>query len=167
MQGLMNNYLLELSVIHIALIAGYWLFLRKERQYAKMRIYLIGSTLLALIIPLLKLPKLWFNGNETIDAIPMGTISMDTMTITPTADTSIWNDDLLFWIYIPISAFFLFKFLSGVLYLIYLERKSSREIFNNLHIRKVGHIKGSFTFFKWIFVSDEIDKSQQDYDPEA
>ena len=26
----MSNYLLELSVIHIALILGYWFFLRKD-----------------------------------------------------------------------------------------------------------------------------------------
>ena len=36
----MSNYLIELSIIHIALILGYWLFLREERQYAKMRFYL-------------------------------------------------------------------------------------------------------------------------------
>ena len=29
----MSNYLVELSVVHIALILGYWFFLRKERQY--------------------------------------------------------------------------------------------------------------------------------------
>ena len=56
----MSNYLLELSVIHVALILGYWIFLRKERQYSKMRFYLITSTLLALTIPLLKLPR-FFN----------------------------------------------------------------------------------------------------------
>jgi len=160
----MNNYLLELSVIHIALIMGYWFFLRKERQYAKMRSYLIGSTLLALIIPLLKLPKLLFSSNEPIDAVPIVVIPLDAMTITPTADMSIWNYDLLIWMYIAISAFFLFKLLSGVLYLIYLESKSSDEKFNDVNIRKVRNIKGSFTFFNWIFVSNEIDKSQQDYD---
>ena len=160
----MNNYLIELSVIHIALILGYWFFLRKERQYAKMRFYLIGATLLALAIPLLKLPKLLFNSKEPVDAVPMEVIALDAMTITPAADISTWSSDLLIWIYIAISAFFLFKFLSGVFYLIYLERKSSHEKINELYIRKVGNIKGSFTFFNWIFLSDEIDPDQQDYE---
>lgn len=159
----MSNYLIELSVVHVALILGYWLFLRKERQYAKMRLYLIGSTLLALIIPALKLPQLLFKSNESIDAVPMGTISMDEMTITPVADMSIWNYDILIWIYVAISVCFLFKFLSGVFYLIYLERESSREKFNDISIRKVRNIEGSFTFFNWIFLSDEIDESQEDY----
>ena len=158
----MSNYLIELSVIHFALILGYWFFLRKERQYGKMRLYLLSSTFLALTIPLLKLPKLF---REPIDAVPIGAIQLDAMTITYTADTSVWSyDDLLILIYLAISVFFLFKFLSGVLYLIFLARKSSREKFNDLYIRKVRNIKGSFTFFNWIFLSDEIDKNQQDYD---
>ncbi|MFT7197646.1 MAG: hypothetical protein ACI83W_002017, partial [Marinoscillum sp.] len=44
----MSNYILELSIIHLVLILGYWVFLRQERQYAKMRFYLIGATLLSL-----------------------------------------------------------------------------------------------------------------------
>jgi TonB family protein len=159
----MSNYIIELSVIHMALIVGYWLFLREERQYAKMRFYLLGSTLLASTIPLLKLPKLFFNGEEPIDAVPMEGITLDAMAITPAADMSAWNYDFLIWLYIAISVFFLFKFLSGVFYLIHLERRSSYEKFNDLYIRKAGNIEGSFTFFNWIFLSDEIDKGRQDY----
>jgi TonB family protein len=160
----MSNYLIELSVIHIALILGYWCFLRKERQYAKMRFYLIGSTLLALAVPLLKLPKLLFNSQEPVDALPMEAIPIDATAITPAAEMSTWSYDLLIWIYVAISSFFLFKLLSGVLYLIWLERKSSHEKLNDLCIRKVGNIKGSFTFFNWIFLNKEIDPNQQDYE---
>ena len=160
----MSNYLLELSVIHVALILGYWCFLRKERQYAKMRFYLIGSTLLALTIPLLKLPKLSFNSKEPIVAEPVEAIPPDAMTITPTADMPTWNYDFLIWIYIAISVFFLFKFINSVLHLIYLERRSSYEKFNDLYVRKVDDIRGSFTFFNWIFLSEEINKNQRDYD---
>lgn len=160
----MNNYLLELSVIHVALILGYWFFLRKERQYAKMRFYLIASTLLALTIPLLKLPRLLFNSNEPIDAVPMEAMSLDAMSITSAADMSGWNYDFLIWIYVAISACLLFKFLSGVFYLIRLERKSSCEKFNGLYIRKARDIKGSFTFFNWIFLSDEVDTDQHAYE---
>ncbi len=159
----MSNYLLELSLIHIAMVAGYWLLLRKERHYGKLRFYLLGSALLALVIPLLKLPKLFFGSSELVDVIPMEAIELDAMTVVSTADRSFWTNDLLTWIYIGISAFFLLKFFGSVLYLVYLERKSSYEKFNNLYIRKIRNIKGSFTFFNWIFLSDEIDIHQQDY----
>jgi TonB family C-terminal domain len=161
----MSNYLIELSVTHVAMILAYWFFLRKERQYAKMRFYLIASTLLALTIPLLKLPKLLFNSKEPIDAVPMEAIALDAMSIAPAADRSTWSYDLLIWVYIAISVFFLLKFLSGVFYLIWLERKSSYEKFNDLYIRKVRNIRGSFTFFNWIFLSEAIvDKDRQDYE---
>ena len=160
----MSNFLIELSVIHVALIIGYWLILRKERQYTKMRFYLIASTLLALLIPLLKLPKLLFNAEDAMGTITMEAIPLDAMTITPAADRSAWSDDIFIWIYLAISIFFLFKFLSGVVYLIWLERKSRREEFKDLPIRRVGNINGSFTFFNWIFLSDEIDPNQHDYE---
>ena len=159
----MSNYLIELSVIHIALILGYGFFLRKERQYAKIRFYLIASTLLALTVPLLKLPKLFFNRQEPVDAVPIEAITMDAITIASAAEMSSWTYYLLLYIYVAVTAFFLLKFLSGVIYLIWLEHKSSHEKVNGLCIRKVGDIKGSFTFFNWIFLSTEIDPNQQDY----
>ena len=160
----MSNYLIELSVVHVTVILGYWFFLRKEHQYARMRAYLIGSTLLALFIPLLKLPNLLFSSQETIDTAAIGAIPLDAMAIAPAVDTSGWNYGLLVWIYVAITAFFLFKFLAGLFYLIWLERKSSVENFGDLHIRKVGGIKGSFTFFTWIFLSDEIQAHQREYE---
>jgi len=158
----MSNYLVELSVIHVALILGYWLFLRKERQYNKMRFYVMGSTLLALAIPLLKLPKL-FNSSEPVNVVSMEATTMEGVTIAPATEMSTWPYDLLVYIYVAVSAILLFKFLSGVFYLIWLERKSSRETLNDLCIRRAVGIKGSFTFFNWIFLSSEIDPNQEDY----
>lgn len=160
----MSNYLIELSLIHSALILGYWLFLKRERQYSKMRFYLLASTFLALTIPLLKLPKLLFSNIEAID-VPMQNIQTGAMTMAYTTDASSWTyENLLISIYIAISLFFLFKFLSGVLFLIALAHKSSTVRFNDLSVRKVRNIKGSFTFFNWIFLSHEIDQRQGDYE---
>ncbi len=159
----MSNYLIELSAIHLALILGYWIFLRKERQYAKMRFYLIGSTLLAIAIPLFKLPKLFPASSEPMNAVPMEAIGLDAGIFTPVDDLSGWSYDPIIWMYLAGSVFFLIRFLISVLYLIYLERKSNYQKFNDLYVRKVPNIKGSFTFFNWIFLSDSIDNEQQDY----
>lgn len=156
----MSNYLIELSVIHVALILGYWLFLRNERQYTKMRFYLIASALLALCIPLLKLPKLFFRSNEPMEALIVE-VPMDVMPITATAEVG-WSLDILLWMPIAISLLFLIRFLGSVLYLIHLERTSSYVKFNDLYIRRVRNRKGSFTFFNWIFVSDEINLEHPD-----
>src|SRR5688500_2599407 len=99
----MSNYLIELSVIHSALILGYWLFLKKERQYSKMRFYLLASTFLAVTIPLLKLPKLLFTNSEAID-VPMQNIQTGAMTMGSAADASSWTfESLLISIYIAVS----------------------------------------------------------------
>ncbi|MEM9671791.1 MAG: TonB family protein [Bacteroidota bacterium] len=158
----MSNYLIELVMIHTALMLGYWFFLREERQYAKMRFYLIGSTILALIIPLFKLPKL-FSSPEPIQVVPLEAIPLDAVAIAPAADTSIWSFELLLGAYLAISLVLLVKFFRSLLHLIQLERQSSYEKFDDLYIRKVRNISGSFTFFHWIFLSDEINKEQEDY----
>jgi TonB family protein len=161
----MSNYLIELTVIHMVLIFGYWLFLRNEKQYAKMRFYLIGATLLALTIPLLKLPKLFFaEPAAAMNAIQLNAISTNATGFAPAADMSIWNYELFIGTYVAISTIFLLKFISNVLYLIYLNHKSSIVKVDDAVIRRVRNVKGSFTFFNWIFVSDEITKNQQDHD---
>lgn len=160
----MSNYLIELSLIHTAFILGYWLLLRKERQYANMRFYLIGATLLSITIPLLKLPKLFFNKKIPTHTLPMEVIPLDTTTITPTADPSFWNDDLSIWVYLAISTFFLCKLLSSVLHIVFLERKSSYDKVDGIYIRRFGNMKGSFTFFNWIFISEEIDNKDPEYE---
>ncbi len=156
----MSNYLIELSVIHVVLILGYWLFLRNERQYAKMRFYLIGSALLALCTPVLKLPKLFFRADEPMEALLIQ-VPMEVTPITAIGEP-VWSLDILIWIPIAISAFFLLRFFYGIIQLVHLEQTSSYLKFNDLYIRKVRTMKGSFTFFNWIFVSDQIELDNPD-----
>jgi hypothetical protein len=156
----MINYLIELAVVHVALFFGYWLFLRKEQQYAGMRSYLIASTILALAIPLLRLPKLFSFSQAPLVMMPMEAMPMDAVSITPAAAESAWGNELVIWTYIIVSSIFLLKFLSDIAHLVWLERKSRRENVNGMTIRRAGNIKGSFTFFNWIFLSDRIDPQQ-------
>jgi len=159
----MSNYLIELSVIHLSLVLAYWLFLRNESQYKKMRIYLIGSTLLALIIPLLKLPKLFFQTKPESTVSTAMEIPIEAMEFSPPASNG-FNPNILIGIYCVITAAFLIKFLANIYQLYQLERSSQHELYHDLEIRKVRNIEGSFTFFHWIFLSEEISRDQQEYD---
>ncbi len=156
----MSNYLIELSGIHIALILGYWFFLRNERQYAKMRFYLLASTLLALIIPLIKLPRIFPVSTEAAHLV---VLPLEVVTAAPAATTP-GNYDLLLWVYVGVSGLLLIKFCISLLHLVNLARASKPENFNGVTIRKVRQVKGSFTFFNWIFLGDDIDKDIRDYD---
>ncbi len=157
----MNNYLLELAIIHSALVLGYWIFLREEQQYQKMRFYLIGTTLLALTIPLLKLPKL-FLGQQ--DQIITQVITMGTATLAPTPAADHWYRDVVIWSYFAISGYFIIKLISGLVLMFKLKHRSHYQTFRNLGIHKVGNISGSFTFFHWIFLSDTIEEDHQEYE---
>lgn len=158
----MSNYLIELSAVHLVLTLAYWFFLRKERQYATMRFYLIGSVVLALAIPLFKLPTL-LNSKRTIDAMPAEVISFGSVAIGPTEDASIWSVDLLVYIYMATSMFFLCKFFNNIRCLAYLRRKSNYEKLGDLYIHKIQNGKASFSFFNWIFLSEDIAKDDQAY----
>ncbi|HMG88532.1 MAG TPA: TonB family protein [Chryseolinea sp.] len=158
----MSNYLIELAAVHLALTLAYWFFLRKERQYNTMRFYLIASVVLALIIPLIKLPRL-LNSERTIDVMPADIISPGSVAIGPMEDAPIWSLDLLVYLYIAISVFFLGRFLSNVLYLAYLRRKSNYGKLGGLYVHKIQNGKTSFSFFNWIFISEDIDKDDEAY----
>ena len=163
----MSNYLLELGVIHLVLVLGYWLLLRRERQYHKMRLYLLGSSLLSLLIPLLKLPKLlslpYFGPEETL--VEVGMLQPTAVHAMPRVaeDPSFWDPQYLIWLYAIISGALLLRFLFNIYEVFALERQSRYEKFGDLYIRKAHHVKGSFTFFNWIFLNENMNRSQDDY----
>ncbi|MEM7551575.1 MAG: TonB family protein [Bacteroidota bacterium] len=159
----MSNYLIELSIIHTVLILGYWFVLRKEQQYSKIRFYLLVSTLLALFVPLLKLPKLFTTGSHQLEAIIIEAVPSDSFRVVETGSAYSFYANLIFLIYAGISLFLLIKLLGSIIYLIRLERKSTREQYDELYVRKAPKIEGSFSFFNWIFLSSEISKEHKDY----
>ena len=159
----MSNFLIELSAVHLALMLGYWIFLRKERQYATMRFYLIGAVVLSLIIPILKLPRLW-RAEEPIDVVPSGVIAAHPIVTSPVDPMSFWTYDLLVWASIIVSVFLLLKFFNSVRRLMVLRRKSRYAKSNGIYIHSVRNMKGSFSFFNWIFIGEEIDKGTPAYE---
>lgn len=158
----MSNYMIELSAVHLALTVAYWVFLRKERQYTTMRFYLIGSVFLALTIPLFELPTL-FNSERAMDVMPVKVISLSSVDIGPADEASIWSGELLVYMYIAITVFFLCKFFTNVLALAFLRRKGNYQKLGGLHIYKIGNEATSFSFFRWIFISEDIDQDDQVY----
>lgn len=150
----MNNYLIELSLIHMVLILGYWFFLRGERQFAKLRFFLLGSTVLALVIPLLKLPGL-FSNQKSVVALPIGDISVETIAVTAQLETSYWYEDLIAWVYLFGCLFFLLKFIGSLIHLISLILRSKCKRVGSVNICKLEKGQGSFSFFNWVFINDE------------
>ncbi len=159
-----SNYLIEFSIIHLVLTIGYWLLLRKERQYAKMRFYLLASSLLAIIIPLIKLPKLFPEPEAVQQLYPIVVTPMTEITVGEVENQIGWGTSLLAGVYLIISCVFIYQFLRNLYFLFQLESKSTYKKYNNTYVRSVKNIEGSFTFFNWIFLNHQIEQSQADYE---
>lgn len=159
----MSNYLIEFSITHLILTGAYWLFLRNEHQYSKMRSFLIASTALSLIMPLLKLPSLisYFWTSNHSGVTQQVVMLQPAGTITPAAES--FDYSLLLYPYLLISAILLFKFISNLIHLIRLEHTSQHIAYEEFNVLKTHEIEGSFTFFNWIFVGQEVFANQQEY----
>ena len=160
----MSNYLIELAVIHTALTLGYFLLLRKEHQYGQMRFFLLVSTLLALSIPLLKLPNPFYAPQDFVFVPTTSTAPVENLVFAQTAETSAWPMGLLIGLYAVVSLFIFFRFLWSLAHIIRIKQRSKSEKHEDYSIRKTGGIKGSFSFFNWIFLSEDIAKSHENYE---
>ena len=159
----MINYLFELAIIHSALILGYSLFLRHEQAHTQLRVYLLGSTIFSLIIPLIKLPKLFPGSEQPILMTTTSPLPLDAAPIMTMAEIPAWHDNILVWIYLAGSLFFLSKCLWGMYQIIDLNRRGTAMQCGDLQVRTVPNIVGSFTFFRWIFLSKELGHDEEKY----
>ncbi|XOV94151.1 MAG: TonB family protein [Bacteroidota bacterium] len=163
------KYLYELGIVHTLLILGYWSFLRNERQYGQMRFFLVASALAAVIIPLLHLPKilslsgLFSKGEESLTQVAIEAFPIEPIFITA-SETSFWSMDLIPSAYFLVTALLLLGFITKIFHLLILERRSNYQLYQGLYIRRVPNIRGSFTFFNWIFMGDEIKKEHEDFE---
>ena len=160
----MSNYIFESVIIHSVLIFAYWVFLSRENQYFKMRIYLLGSTLLAIVIPLFRLPKLFYNQQQTVQELPAEFITTISPTVLVTADVALNTIDSILLFSFLISCLFIFRLSARIIYLFRLESRSTSESYHGLQLKNVSNINGSFTFFNWIFLGDDVDKSHKEFD---
>lgn len=128
--------------------------LSKETQLGFLRFFLIGSTLLSLIIPLIDIPNTASipNINLAPTLLPMVAIDGSVTTATP------WYVV----VFIVISALLMLKVGFGLMQIIKLYRKSTANEFLNHKIRSVSNLKNSFTFFRWIFIDTTHFDNPQD-----
>ncbi len=161
----MSTYILESVVTHTVLILAYWVFLRQENQYGKMRFYLLGATLFSIVIPLFRLPKLFATPPLPMQELSGGIVTMTGPTVAATAiETPMMTFDTIMWFSFLISGVLLLRLISKIIYLVRLERRSICESYNGYDIRRVADVNGSFTFFNWVFLSDDINHDQKEYD---
>ena len=143
-------YLIEFAILHCLFLAVYKIFLAKETQLKFLRFFLLGSTLLSLVVPLLSIPSL-----STLPTINLEEIVPSTESATSTSATSS-NSATYQTLYLAISILFFLRVLYGLIQIGKFYKKSEMDIVSNVQVRRVAGIKNSFTFFRWIFIDPEI-----------
>lgn len=150
-------YLVEFVLLHTLFYLVFKLLLSKETQLRFLRFFLIGATILALIIPAVDIPS----------SAPIPTFHLEEMVfsasqaVQPTATYSSATPWYL-WVLGGVSMLFLFQVLRGLFQIAKWYRQSEPDSSYALPIRKTSGIKNSFTFFRWIFIDlDHFDDPEE------
>ena len=147
----MITYVLEFALIHTLCFLIYKLLLSKETQLGFLRFFILGSTALSLIVPLIEIP------NNT----PLPTFNLDAILISgsvSSSDTPIQEITVPWYVW-AISIVGTLILIKTVLSLISIWRhykKSISDEVEGMPVRKVVGLNNSFTFFKWIFIDPAL-----------
>lgn len=157
----MFNYIIQVLLFQMIFLAIYDLILKKETFFQWNRGYLIGTSILAYILPFLKSKTVSENlPQEFMVMLPEVVLSPKTA-IESNIDQSILLFDVLGWVYwIGISvagAVFLFK-LVGLSKMI---RSNRTEIKKDHNLVLIADNHSAFSFFKYVFVGNGIRKKEE------
>ncbi|MDH5608519.1 MAG: hypothetical protein OEY56_03485, partial [Cyclobacteriaceae bacterium] len=153
----MNNYVIEAGISQAVFTLLYFLFLRNETHYASRRLFLTGSVLVGLIVPLLHLPL----ASSTFSAANGGVMPMYFLEaimvssggyfMAPVAFLPISVFDL---VYVFISSVFFLWFMVSLFHLYRMYRRSAPLLVQNVRVRVYPGLRQSFSFFGLIFIGD-------------
>jgi len=150
-------YLLEANLYLILFYALYYLVLRRETWYQYNRAYLLGSTGLAFVIPVVQLGFLK----------PFAAIELPSQLITqysyvaavkaaPVAQPGWSRDDILLAVYLLIVGCLLTGLAIKITKLLLLSRKGTARDFGKWKVIKTDMERGAFSFFNYLFLSADM-----------
>ena len=141
------------NLIHLLLFVIYKLLLQKETQVVWLRRYLLGATILAMILPLINIPI-----SSPIQPInvaeSVSTIILPEFTIATTPAEQSWFATLswLNWFFIITSLIVGIRFIIALVRILIIYSKSEPCLIYNYKVRHATGLETIFTFFSWIFV---------------
>lgn len=150
----MITYFTELAIIHLALSLVYLITLRGEQQYRLMRYILLLTIPIAALVPLISFEG--FLGTDTGGtSTELNSIMVHSLTPIVIGTQSVIDQfSIVTWIYLLITGAFLVYFLIGLAVILKLLVKSKQVNIDGIKAHLIKE-KGSFTFFKWIFIHED------------
>ena len=146
------------------LLGYYWLFLRNRRFHHYNRFYLLGSLVLSVILPLLKI-QLWYQPENTVNQVVYQTI--DVLTVNYGETDGLMNnmqvvnslftvENSLYAIYIAGMVVLLWMLVKSVLYIKRISRHYPFERIRELKFYTTQEPGTPFSFFRSIFWNHEL-----------
>lgn len=164
----MINYFIYTIVSLGCAFALYYLLLRKQKTFQFNRFFLIGSLILCLIAPFLEIEI--FNSVPSITEIPIKTISRsktisEDLKEVPFENIEVKNPSqtsALFYVFLIVSLFFLFRFLRNLIKIYSLTRGKHEHVGSLKLIRDNNSVMVS-SFFNYVFVNTNQDLENEEF----
>lgn len=162
------SYVLISSICLSVCYLGFLMLQRNEMKLKHLRFYLLMSMLLAIVLPLSKVQietPSFLRVYETTTSAILNTPSQQDVNV-PILSGTLPNavvaepipvrwDLLLFWLYSIVAALLILRLLFHLLILFRLYMGSVKQRWNDVSILINPTIQSPFSFFKWVFLTDE------------
>jgi len=136
---------------------AYLLFLRRNASAGFNRFYLLLTSVLALVLPLISFTVFQVRNDTVYAAFQLPEILVNNLGASETvaAESAIFSFTI-FSIFVLVSGFFLLLYVSRLLYILVLIYSHKKEKFEEMTLVKLQNDKIPFSFFHWLFVSDAL-----------
>ncbi|WP_425392871.1 TonB family protein [Ekhidna sp.] len=145
----MISYIIEVAILHLLFYGIYKLMLAKETQLSFLRFFLLGSSIVALMIPLLEIPTSSESVFVNLSSSVYPTFVTSESNLTSASTT--WYEIIA----IGISGFFAVKFLTGLFQIVRYHQNSVKKHIDGIKVYHLSSLETSFTFLKWIFIDSD------------
>lgn len=152
----MNDFLiysLQTIVLQLLFLVVFELFFKKETFFKANRFYLLGSTILSLLIPMIKIPieqKVQEQYIFQLKEIVLTNTGFVENQVQNTSDFSVLN-----FVYAIGFLLFLTLFIIKLIKVFKVKQKAKLEVLNNTKIYRIENSKQAFSFLNYIFIGKE------------
>jgi len=165
----MIQYLLEVSLCWLAFYGLYFLLLQKQTFFGLNRLYLLGSFLISLVLPVLEFDAFTLSADAPIQVNYLEPItitaqqieySLQEIVVTPENGSNWSLSEIILGFYLAGVALFGIRFLMGIVYLYHLSY--SGKLKYKADYTEVWHreVQQPFSFFRWMFWSTSFNFSE-------
>ena len=160
------NFILESGVSLALLSLIYVFFLRKETFFKINRLFLLGSLLFSVILPLIKLrilnpqPIMLAEVTVTPYRNMIEAITIYSHGFSGSVEQAIISTSLFIYIYLAGVAFFLGRFLFRIIQILLIIRKNKIQVADGIKMVLMEKETSPFSFMKYVFVSESLLQSK-------